>query len=181
MQARFRFPGRSASHMNAAGHWRMPFDTSCSCRLGDGAEAMTKCPCADLPLTSRHRKRRLKARLGEDCQVATGPNDVRAWALFMTISREPDRWGCVNKVTLALSRPGQPTDNCFIKAIASKWHAASLSAPPKRPGASQAAWLTARRGNRSVPFRSRLSLPERRAGASDRSNASSHPMLSHRD
>ncbi|EJB08246.1 transposase [Rhizobium leguminosarum bv. trifolii WSM597] len=103
-----------------------------------------------LQLRNKTPKRRVKAKLREDRQMAVGPNDV--WAMDFVhdqlatgkklrvrnvgypktirvdqgtefVSRDLDLWAYAKGVTLDFSRPGKPTDNAFIEAFNGRFRA----------------------------------------------------------
>ena len=89
-------------------------------------------------MQNKHPKRRVKAKLREDRQEVTGPNEVWAGIGYPNticvdndsefISRDLDLWAHANDVTLDFSQPGKPTDNGFIEAFNSKLRAECLHA-----------------------------------------------------
>ncbi|MGZ2452665.1 putative transposase [Rhizobium ruizarguesonis] len=104
-----------------------------------------------LQLRNKTPKRRVKAKLREDRQMAVGPNDV--WAMDFVhdqlatgkklrvltvktirvdqgtefVSRDLDLWAYAKGVTLDFSHPGKPTDNALIEAFNGRFRAECLT------------------------------------------------------
>lgn len=124
--------------------------SACACSVASGGLA-GECQAVyrlyreqGLQLRNKVPKRRVKAKLREDRQLALRPNDV--WAMDFLhdqlatgrkirvdqgsefVSRDLDLWAYARGVTLDFSRPGKPTDNAVAEAFNSRIRAECLNA-----------------------------------------------------